>query len=84
MELEHVLEDDTQRILIPGHSLVLDDTWVGQPFNQIDLPHELRNLFLLQSLQPNPLHCDHLARVQVKRAIHRSELPAADAISELL
>lgn len=84
MELENVLEDDTKCIVIPGHSLVLDDTRVRQPFDQIDLPHELRDLFLLQSLQPDSFHCDHLTRVQVKRAIHRSELSAADAIAELL
>jgi hypothetical protein len=84
MELGHVLENDTKCILIPGHPLVLDDTRVRQPFDQIDLPRELRDLFLLQSLQPNPLHRNHLTRVQVERAIHGSELSAADAIAELL
>jgi hypothetical protein len=84
VELEHVLEDDTKRILIPGHSLILDDTRVRQSFDQIDFPHELSDLFLLQSLQPNPLHRNHLTRVQVERAIHRSELSAANTITELL
>lgn len=59
------LENDAKGILVPRHTLVLDDTWVRETLDEVDLPHQLRDFILSQPSQTDPLDRDHLARVQI-------------------
>lgn len=59
------LEDDAQSTLVPRHTLILDDTRVREALDEIDLLHQLRDFFLLQPSQTDPLDRDHLACVQI-------------------
>ena len=80
----NALKYDAQRILVPSHPFILDDTWVRQPLDEVDLPHQLRNFLLLESFKPDPFHGYHLPGIQVERAIHSAKLPSSNTIAQLL
>ena len=42
------LENDVKSVLVPRHALILDDTRVRKTLDEVDLPHQLRDFFLLQ------------------------------------
>ena len=61
------LKHDAQRILVPGHHFILDETEMRQPLDEVDLPHRLRNFLLQEAFKPDPLQKDHLPGVPVER-----------------
>jgi hypothetical protein len=63
------LEDDVERVLVPHHALVLDDAGMREPLDEFDLLHELGNLVLAESLEPDPLDGDHLSRREVQGSV---------------
>ena len=80
----NALEYDAQRILVPSHPFILDDTRVRQPFDEVDLPHKLRDFLLLESFKPDPFHSYHLPGIQVERAIHSAKLSSSNTVAQLL
>jgi hypothetical protein len=45
---------------------------VREAADEVDLAHELLDLVLLQAVEPDALHRDHLAGGEVERAVHRA------------
>ena len=74
----------SQRVLVPGHSFILDDTRVRQPPDEIELSYKSRNDLLLEPFKPDPFHSYHLSCVQVKRAIRNAKLSSYNTIPKLL
>ena len=64
------LKHDAQRILVPVHPFLIDDTQKSQmrrPLDEVDFPHRLRNFLLQEAFKPDPLQKDHLPGVPVER-----------------
>src|ERR1700730_17762658 len=79
-----LLKDNAQRVLIPCHTLIFNNTRVRQPLNKIDLPHQLGHFFLLQAFKANAFNSKHLATVHVARSINGTKLSTSDTVAQLL
>ena len=54
-----------------------------ETLDKVDPFHEMRDL-LLEAIQPDTCDGNHLPGVEVQCQVHDAELPALDAVSELL
>lgn len=79
-----LLEYNVQSVSIPRHALMFDDTGMGKTLDQINLPHQLHNVILLQALESNTYDSNRLSCMQNESTIDGAELPTSDAVPQLL
>lgn len=80
----HLLQYDVERVVIPFHTFVLDDTRMTQTPEQFHLAHDFVRLSFVHPLEAYSLDGDHLACGHVECFVNYPELATSDAVAELL